>query len=297
MRAYFSKRHKQGIEGKRLDYRLPFALRNSILRVLQKYSDTTWYENGKVNLTFDQAEETLKTFYGMDSLRAYDGDQKVDADFAQVIRAGWPPNIFDCIEAWLDHVPSEGLTACESELNQVLAIHDSKWRFMNGSAMLIDSDYIREEIIAPMLVGMREQGIDGALQEFTAALDRFGQGEYKESVVSVHKSVESVMKCVLETDEHLTFRRLLLRVLASGLVPQYYEEFFSHFEKLALGAAKERNRPGGGHGQGRDVAEIERSLAQFAVHLAACINLFLLERWIVQRAERQEVLIDDLPFE
>jgi len=78
------------------------------------------------------------------------------------------------------------------------------------------------------------------------------------------------MKLVLGTNEHWTFGRLLAEILKSGLLPDYYEECLRHFEMLALGAVKERNRPGTGHGQGSDALEVSRSLAQFAIHLAGC---------------------------
>jgi hypothetical protein len=54
----------------------------------------------------------------------------------------------------------------------------------------------------------------------------------------------------------------------------------SHFEKLALGAVKERNRPGTGHGQGNTSVNVPQSLAEFVINLAGSINLFIIERWI-----------------
>jgi hypothetical protein len=75
-------------------------------------------------------------------------------------------------------------------------------------------------------------------------------------------------------------------VIKAGLLPEYYEEFLRHFEQLALGAVKARNRPGTGHGQGSEAVDVPRSLAQFAIHLAGCINVFLLEHWIERKSTR-----------
>jgi len=77
---------------------------------------------------------------------------------------------------------------------------------------------------------------------------------------------------------------LLEQLLKSGLIPIYYQEFLVHFEKLALGAVKERNRPGTGHGQGNVTVDVPRSLAEFVVNLAGAINLFIIERWLESKS-------------
>ncbi len=137
----------------------------------------------------------------------------------------------------------------------------------------------------------------GALEEFTEAVSCLTDGRTKEAVVNAHKSVESVMKTILEPQEHLTLGRLLNNLIKSGIIPTYYQEFMIHFEKLALGTVKEWNRPGTGHRQGAEPTEVPRSLAEFAVHLAAVINLFLIRRWLESRPKQvQDVEEDDVPF-
>ena len=108
------------------------------------------------------------------------------------------------------------------------------------------------------------------------------------------------MKTVLNIDTHETFGALLAKIIKSGVVPEYYDEFLKHFERIALGAVKERNRPGTGHGQGPATVEVPRSLAQFALHLAAVTNRFLIDRWLEQRPSTSASEIaaegDSLPF-
>ena len=72
---------------------------------------------------------------------------------------------------------------------------------------------------------------------------------------------------------------------------------------LALGAVKARNRPGTGHGQGPEAVDVPHSLAQFAIHLAGSINVFLLEHWIAKQgadeaaqAHTDSISDDDVPF-
>ena len=123
-------------------------------------------------------------------------------------------------------------------------------------------------------------------------------GEAKDAVVKAHKSVESVMKTVLETSDHLTFGRLLANLIKSGLLPSYYEGFMSHFEQLALAVVKPRNRPGTGHGQGRDAIEVPINLAELALNLAGSINVFLMQEWLERREPpaQHDGFDNDVPF-
>lgn len=95
------------------------------------------------------------------------------------------------------------------------------------------------------------------------------------------------MKTVLQVKKHLTFGSLLVKLIKSGILPDYYEEFSVHFEKVSLGTVKERNRTGEGHGQGTEQLEVSRSLAEFAVNVAGTINPFLIKRWLEIRFEEE----------
>ena len=298
MRVYFSERYKKALSSERIKCSFNVPTRISIRRILRAHS--SWDNWLNAYEEFHEAEEDLKTFYGRDSLRAFDSKKKLtNANFERVLSEGLPEEVVDCVEAWFEHADDDRARECARELNKSLTIHRSPWRFFEGTAYLLDSTYVNEEIVLPTLLALREAGALGALEEFREAQEHSRKGECKDAVTKAHKSVESVMKCVLETNEPLRFGQLLSRLLQSGLVPAYYEEFMTHFEKLVLGAGKQRNRPGTGHGQGRDVADVPSALARFALHLAASINLFLLEQWAQQRSEHQEVLIEpeDLPFE
>ncbi len=140
---------------------------------------------------------------------------------------------------------------------------------------------------------MEECEIQGALEEYQDALNDLTSGDTKDAVVNAHKSVESVMKAVLETNEPYTFGTLLEKLIKSGIIPDYYDEFLRHFEKLALGVVKERNLPARGHGQGKNPTIVSRSLAEFAVNLAAVINIFIVKHWIETKQSKTE---NDIPW-
>ena len=298
LHKYFSKRHEQSLETRKLKVSIPSKLRVSILRILENFSRYGGDYN-EDNITFLNATETLKTFYGSPTLMAYEDDKRVDAQFEDVIRSGWPPHTIDCIEAWFDHVPEAKARACEKELNAILDIHQSPWRFVNSSVLLIDSDYLRENVVTPALTLMVDEVVAGAFEEFRVAHDCLLEGRTKDAVVAAHKSLESVMKTVLNID-HATFGELIARLIKNSLVPAYYSDFMVHLEKLLLAAGKERNLPGRGHGQGREALEVATPLAEFAINLVAVMNLFLLKRWVEKKDASAngsiEIADEDIPF-
>jgi len=297
MRYYFTKRHAQALKEKRLKPYLPQTLRVAIRRTLNKYSNWGGFDS-QDNLTFAATQETLKTFYGEEKLLAYDREGKlVPTDLDGLINSGFPARIFDLIEAWSDHAETSKAFECEKELNSLFEINNSPWRIINGTIILVDSEYLHNEVVAKTQYLLKEQSVSGALEEFTEAVSCLMDGRTKETIINAHKSVESVMKTCLGTDEHLTFGGLLGKIIKSGIVPSYYEEFLIHFEKLALGAVKERNLPARGHGQGSESLQVPKSLAEFALHLAGTINLFMLRRWIELRPKEEEPEPqDEVPF-
>lgn len=302
MKVLFSARHKDALVAKRLKPHFPRPLHKSIARILDRYSDYGGWDNQE-NFTYDSAEEALKTFYGVDYIKAFKEEERVKAGFVDLILSGYPSEVLDAMEAWFAEDPRDARSA-ERDLNDALSIHRSHWRVVNGMVVQIDSDYLHEEVIAKSLRLMAEARASGPLEEFEKAVSSLQSDDCKNAVVEAHKSVESVMKLALESDKHQTYGQLLSELVKSRIVPSYYEDFLRHFEKLALGAVKQRNLPGGGHGQGAKKVDVPRGLAQFAVNLAGSINVFLIERWIETKPEPDEeeesdVLADfedDVPF-
>lgn len=297
MRFYFTKRHERALIERKIQPSLPQKLRVAIRRVLNKYSTWGGFDNND-NWTFNNIEEALKTFYGEDELLAYDAIGKlVPTDLNGLIDSGFPGRVLDAIEAWCDNAEPLKIDECEKELNTLFEIHNSPWRIVNATVILIDSEYLHNEVVAKTLSLLRENSITGALEEFTETVSCLTDGRTKEAVVNAYKSVESVMKTILKTQKHRPYGYLLKKLIKSGIIPTYYEEFMNHFEKLALGAVKERNVPGRGHGQGAEPREVSKNLAEFAVHLAAVINLFLIRQWIESRPKQEEITEEiDTPF-
>lgn len=299
MKAFFSKRHEEALAEEKLRVSFTTKCRYAIKRVLEHYSDWGGYDDSE-NFTFDNAEEDLKTFYGEPSLKAFTSEDKYDsASISQVISSGLPTHVLDVVEAWFNQNPTRK-KECESELNDIFVIHNSPWRIINNQAILVDSEYLHREVHAKTIRLLEECEIQGALEEYQDAISDLTSGETKDAIVNAHKSVESVMKAVLEASENDTYGKLLDKLIKSGIIPDYYDEFLKHFEKLALGAVKERNLPARGHGQGKKLTVVSPNLAEFAVNLAGAINIFIIKHWIENRQlkikEKYVVDEDDIPF-
>lgn len=227
----------------------------------------------------------------------------VKSDLEGVIKNGYPAKTLDAIEAWCDFAEPHNAIECQKQLNNIFEIHNSPWRIANGTIFLVDSQYLREEVVSKTQFLLNENSMAGPLEEFTEAVSCLTDGQTKEAIVNAHKSIESVMKTILGINEHKTFGLLLEDIINSGIIPEYYKKFMKNFREIALGAVKDRNKPGTGHGQGAEHIEIPKSLAEFAVHLAGTINLFLIKRWLESQPKKEqeteetyELNLDDLPF-
>lgn len=298
MRFYFSRRHSNVLKEKKLVPHIPYRLRVAIKRTLNDHSD--WQgQFGEENYTFAKTEYTLKTFYGEEKLLAYDKEQKLaPSDLDNFITNGFPARVFDLIEAWCDNVDESKAIKCEQELNTIFEIQDSPWRLVNKSIIRVDSEYLHSEVIAKTQALLRENAASGALEEFSEAVSCLTGGRTKDAVINAHKSVESVMKICLGVKGPKRFGELLRLIIESNIIPEYYKEFMTHFEKLALAAVKERNLPARAHGQGAESTEVAKPLAEFAVHLAGAVNLFMIQRWIDSRPKKEEPPVpeDEVPF-
>jgi hypothetical protein len=291
MKYLSSKRHEKTLQSGQLQISIPKKLRMSIFRTVLENSILNDWDG--VNVTFDLAFEMLKTFYGEEQIFAHGKP----VDFKELILQGYPPKALDAIEAFIEKLPSaERQQACEQQLNGVFEIHNSQWRILGGNLYLIDSGYLHTEINAKLHNLLSHHQIAGVLDEFNQAMTALTENSANDAVIYAHRSVESTMKVALGTNEHKTFTPLVKELIASGVIPKYYEDFYLHFEKMMAAVTKERNKPGGGHGQGSEIIAIPKNLAEFAVNLSAVMNMFILKAWLDKKIVSPPMSADDIPF-
>ncbi len=271
MKALISRRLEKAFTEGQLKPSFTVPCRTAVDRVLDEHSV---FDEWNENVTYVAAEEQLKTFYGRRELVAFgEGNKRRPTRFSGLLTGGYPSEFLDAIEAWFSQQP-ERTRECERELNDVFAIHHSDWRILNGEAVLLNSEFLHNEVRAKAVNLLGQVDALGGLEEFQEAVSDLTSGRPKDAVTKAHKAVESTMKTVLGTKERLTFGGLLDRLVKSGVVPEYYEGFLRNFEQLAIGAVKERNLSGA-HGQGSEATELAPALAELAVNLAGSMIVFL----------------------
>jgi HEPN domain-containing protein len=99
----------------------------------------------------------------------------------------------------------------------------------------MDSEYLHREVRTKTMELLKENEAYGALEEFQEAIHDLTSSDTKDAIIKAHKSVESTMKSILGNDcQEYRFGQLLHKLINSGNIPEYYEDFFKNFEQLAL---------------------------------------------------------------
>lgn len=186
------------------------------------------------------------------------------------------------------------------------------WRMLDGRIIRIDSKWLEVEVHAKAAELLAARGFEGALAEFQQARSALSSGDTKGAINAANLTIESTMKAILGVEKEKP-GTLIRKLIDSGLVPQYHEGFIKAFEEHILRAVPTaRNlEKGVGHGQGIEVSDPPKSLAELAVNLTGVIVLFLLKRHFeihpVQPDKKETVISeeelmeppsneDDVPF-
>ena len=151
----------------------------------------------------------------------------------------------------------------------------------------IDSKYLYTETIKRTLTLLHDVEFKGSLQEFESALDEYRNERYDNVILKANKAFESTLKAVL-TKKNMSFdeKKDKISALISKLFdsPQFIDPSLKDtFDKVKIilksGLPTIRNQPGVAHGQGLEPKNIEKSYAEFALHLAGTYTVFLIERY------------------
>jgi len=318
MKSLFSQRHKTWIydSEKRKQNNLSFEgrLRTSLASLLEKHSGHIAWENSyNYNAEYtDIALGHMKLVLGETSFDRESVSSKekyTGLGLVSLVRIGYPSDVLDCVEAYLyciEYDNKDLFTTVQKEINDILKIHGSHWRFMEATAMLIDSSYIAEEIIAIQNEHLHKLGASGVIAEFREAHNAFQTGNFKASVQESQKSLESAIKTVINDNRPANTSDLIKKLKTSGLLPTQYASFADYFTKLFGAVQAGRSQPGGAHGQGSEVIEIDPNEAELILNLTAVFNKYLAGLYLQQQensasknthtTSKQENEWDDLPF-
>jgi len=282
----FSQRHEKSIKSKKLSVALSRRLRNRILYVLKEYA-------GFNDERMDRTHYLLRKELGFESLKAVVGGHWVDTDFEGFVLSGSPIFLLDAIEIFLKLLPENEMMECQKELNQIFEVEKLSFRLINGKFYKIDSEYLQEEVLSKVPELLKEYKFDGPLIEYQSALEKYTSGDYPGCIVEANNAFESTLKCI--TGEEKTPGELIKLLGKNGFIPNYFEGFINAMKKILNFVPTIRSNEGG-HGSGAEPREVPESLAQFTLHLAATLIVFLLRRYAELQPAAEENEEDDLPF-
>jgi len=306
----FSKRHPEAAKQTSLNQ----AVRQRIWYAMQD-CDPYYDPNGFNNHTLlgDELPDRLKREHGWQELRAYKSRDKWESvTIRGFILGGVARFVLDAVELFYDLLveykahrdrSSADPNLYQRQLNIIFDDANLPWRMLEGRILQVDSKWLEEEIHSKAAELLSIRGFEGALAEFQQARSDLLSGDCKGAIHAANLALESTMKVILGVDQEKP-GALIRKLIDSGIVPDYHEGFLQAFEEHILRSVTTvRNfEKGVGHGQGTDVNQPPKSLAELAVNLTGVLILYLLKRHLelhpVQEDTQGEYEVEDsdVPF-
>jgi len=306
----FSKRHPEAAK----EVNLSRSVRQRIWYIMEEYDP---YDPNDINTNWtlcrDALPDRLKKEHGWQELRAYmsRSEWEVLNDTKEFILRGVPRFILDATELFYDLLVEEKASGVhfsfdpnqyQCNLNVIFEDANLPWRILEGRIIRVDSKWLEAEIHSKVAELLSIQGFEGALAEFQRARSDLSIGDNKGAMHAANLAVESTMKSVLGIENEKP-GRIIRKLIDSGLVPDYHEGFLNAFEEHILRAVPTaRNfEKGVGHGQGIEVNEPPKSLAELAVNLSGVLILYILKRYLENNPIDEDMksepeTYDDVPF-
>lgn len=222
--------------------------------------------------TLFELGELLLRCHGWDKLRIYEEGKMVPAEIRKFLLTCSKDHLFDSLEIYHDLLEADEYLKFEENINNIFSMDNIGYEYKDGKITPIVSEYLHEESIAPALSLLREVGFEGPLEEFEEAIKFFRQDKYTDAIHNANNAFESTLKAVLDKKEGDP-KDLINELIKQEIVEPYYEGHLDYIRKLLLCLPITRHKKGG-HGQGKEKKEIDKSYAEFALHLAGTFIVF-----------------------
>jgi len=292
----FSKRFGNIIKKEGLKVSITLPVRIRIWKLLERFdeainetSDTgfNWWSSYLRKLP-----ECLKSELGIKELSAYpeNGKSVCPSDLEGfLLRGNYPPYFFDAIELFYDMLSGDKQTLFQKNINEIMEENNQCWRMIDGKIFPIDSQYIEEEIVRKSCELMESVQFQGAFVEFEKARIDIINNDFEGAIQNANLAIESTIKSVLKISKAKP-GELFKKLRESGIIPEYYSGFLEVFEKNILRsvAIMRNEEPGAGHGKGKEIKVIPRSLAELGVNLAGVIIKYIIERHLEGKDNLEE---------
>lgn len=177
----------------------------------------------------------------------------------------------------------ERLQKTISELNDIFDIDKIGYEIVENKIIRRDSKYLHKEAIKETISLLKNNEFSGALEEFEKALGKYLEKDYGSTISEANKAYESTMKSILTKlqisyNTSDTASQLIRKFYDEDLIFSHTESFTNNLNEILKGLPTIRNNQGG-HGQGLDPKKVDKSYAEFALHLCGSFIVFLIQRY------------------
>lgn len=305
----FSMLHKKAIVENRLELSLSKRLRTRIWHLLSEFNESVgvqrdpndrWIDNSDI---MTEIVPKLYKLYGIDDLeiRREAGTKKVNLkDF---VGGTYPSRVFDIIQFWYSDISPDRQSHFQNQLNEMLDDEACPWRFFDNDFFKIDSKFIEERLMRQAQELLSEESYQGAMQEFVEARNDFSSGDFKGTILNACKAFESTMKVILCKNGGAA-GDLIKCLDKAEILDDIPQNLRKPFETNVLQSVPFLRNTLAGHGQGQQLVNVSRELAEVGLHISGALILFCIRRQITMNPPpppsspelTDELSDDDVPF-
>lgn len=307
MARLFSQRHRDAILEGNLIVSFQQRVNRRVWQVLERFNESYRVDDGsgwfEERSFLDDTARRIREAHGWERLGVKRGKgAREPTDLKGFVAETYPSEVLDAVEAFYLEMPN-GRGAFAAAINEVFEDEGAPWRLSDGQFFKVDSEFLRQNVLARSQELLVAEGFQGAFEEFVEARNDLESGDHKGAIHNACKAYESALKAVLGTVTG-NANKLLERFEAEGFLDDLPEEIRGGvLSQVMLSVPFLRNRLGG-HGQGEAVVEVEKQHAELALHLAGSLIVFVVEAHLKRKPEepdRESSSVpsdddDDLPF-
>lgn len=158
-------------------------------------------------------------------------------------------------------------------INRIFEEEGVGYRWLAGQIVRFDEPVTHDLAIEPAVELLRDGQFGEANDEFSAALDAYRDGRWRDAITNANAAFESVLK-VRTGKSGLTAGPLIRAAREQGVIPKYLGGAVENLEKLMHAAPATRGAEAA-HGQGDRPSEADQHLAQLIVSVVASFILFV----------------------
>lgn len=167
-----------------------------------------------------------------------------------------------------------------NELNHRFRLSTVGYQFDSGQIVLIDSEFVHQQVVRPALKILSQAHQSGAQQEFLQAHKRYRERRPKEALNEALKSFESTLKAICDRRSwayptNATSKTLLDLCFDKGLIPAFWQTNMGGIRSILEGGVPPARNRLGGHGQGTEPTTVPDHIVSYVLHMTASAIIFL----------------------